>query len=513
MTTTERLPAGEVELKLAARHAAAAGALPTRYVDDLFIAGEYRPAKSAERTELVDPATGDVWGAVPVADASDVDAAVAAAARALPEWSRRGPSERAELLLAMADAIERRAEPLSITSTLENGSPLSETALAAANAAGILRYFASLADWLAQPDFRGSPNDRTVVTSVHRDPIGVCALIAPWNFPINLVLIKLAPALLAGCTVVVKPAPSTPLSVRYIIDAATEAGIPAGVVNLVTGDATVGDRLVRHPLVDKVGFTGSTSVGRQVAAACGELLRPVTLELGGKSAAVVLPDVDLDVLGSALLRSCLRNTGQTCYNSSRIVATPERYDDVVELAAAAVSAAVVGDPFDSATVFGPVATAAQRDVVRGYVRSGIREGARVATGGDVAPVFERGSWVVPTVFADVDPGMRIAREEIFGPVLSILRAADVDEAVAIANATEYGLGGIVFGQDEDYAFQVARRVDTGNIGLNFFTSNPAAPLAGRHDSGIGVEYGVEGLSQYLTLQSVHRRLGIQEASM
>ena len=503
MTTTERM----AEAELAERHAAVAASLPVRHVDDLFIDGEYRRAEGGGRSELVDPATGAAWGAVPVATPSDVDAAVAAAARAFPGWSRRAPSERARLMLAMADAIERRAEPLAATSTLENGSPVSETGLAAANGAGILRYFASLADWLEGPDLRPSPNDPSVTTSVHRDPVGVCALIAPWNFPINLMLIKLAPALLAGCTVVMKPAPSTPLSIRYIIDAAAEAGVPAGVINLVTGGGDVGDRLVRHPLVDKVAFTGSTPVGRRVAAACGELLRPVTLELGGKSTAIVLPDADLGVLGDALLRTCLRNTGQTCYISTRVVVAPERYDEVVELAAATVAAAAVGDPLDGATVFGPLATAAQRDVVRGYVRSGVEEGARVVTGGDVAPPFEHGSWAVPTVFADVDPGMRIAREEIFGPVLSVLRAADVDDAVRIANATEFGLGGVVFGEDEALAFEVARRVDTGSVGLNFFVSNPAAPLGGRHDSGIGVEYGVEGLSQYLTSQSVHRRRG------
>lgn len=304
-----------------------------------------------------------------------------------------------------------------------------------------------------------------------------------------------------------KPAPSTPLSIRIIVDAATEAGIPAGVINLVTGGGDVGDQLVRHPLIDKVAFTGSTAVGRRVAAACGELLRPVTLELGGKSTAIVLPDAELDVLGEALLRSCLRNTGQTCFVSTRVVVTAAQYDEVVELAAATVAAAVVGDPFDSATVFGPLATAAQQDTVRGYVRSGIQEGARIVTGGDVQPAFERGAWVTPTVFADVDPGMRIAREEIFGPVLSIIRAVDVDDAIAIANSTDYGLGGIVFGQDEDRAFDVARRIDTGNIGINFFAGNPAAPFAGRRDSGLGIEYGLEGLSQYLTPQSVHRRRG------
>ena len=501
MTTEQR----SAERELEQRHAAAVATLPARHVDDLFIDGEYRQAAGRERAALVDPATGAAWGSVPIAADSDVDAAVAAAAGAFGSWRMRTPTDRARLMLAMADAIERRAELLSTTSTLENGSPVAETAGVAANAAGILRYFASLAPELERPDLRISPVDPTVETSVHRDPVGVCVLIAPWNFPINLVLIKLAPALLAGCTVIIKPAPSTSLSIRVVVDAAAEAGIPAGVVNLVTGDGNVGDRLVRHPGVNKVAFTGSTPVGRRVAAACGELLRPVTLELGGKSTAIVLPDADLDLFGSALLRSCLRNTGQTCFVSARIVVTKERYNEVVELAAATVAAATVGDPFDVATVFGPLATAVQRDIVLGYIRSGIDEGARVAAGGDVAVPFDRGSWVAPTVFADVEPGMRIAREEIFGPVLSILRAEDVGDAVALANATDFGLGGIVFGGDEGRAFDVARRVDTGSIGLGFFASNPAAPFGGRRDSGLGVEYGVEGLDEYLSPQSVHRR--------
>jgi len=500
-------PSG-AELEFAARHADVAASLPTRFAADLFIDGQYREAAGAGRTELVDPATGAAWGAAPIASEADLDAAVGAAARALPAWRALRPAERARHLVAMAAAVERRAEAMSRTITIENGSPIAVTAGAAAGAASLLRYYASVADWLEQADTRVSPRDAALVTSVHRDPVGVCALIAPWNFPVNLVVIKLAPALLAGCTVVVKPAPSTPFSVRFLVDAAAEAGIPAGVVNLVTGEGETGDRLVRHPLVDKVAFTGSTPVGRRVGAACGELLRPVTLELGGKSTAIVLPDADLDVLGAALLESSLKNTGQTCFISTRVVVTPERYEDVVELAGGIVAGAAVGDPLDAETVFGPLATAAQRDRVRGYVRSGIAEGARLVTGGDVEPAFRHGAWTVPTVFADVTPGMRIAREEIFGPVLSILPATDVEDAVALANATEFGLGGIVFGRDEDRAAEVARRVDTGSIGLNFFANNPVAPLGGRRDSGLGVEFGIEGLSQYLSSQSVHRRRGV-----
>jgi aldehyde dehydrogenase (NAD+) len=441
---------------------------------------------------------------VPAAIAADVDAAVAAARAAFPGWAATSPSHRADALRRMADAIERRASALAITNSLENGSPIAETSGAAANAAGILRVFADLAVHLEEPDVRAFPSGGNE-TFVGHDPIGVCALIAPWNFPINLVVIKLAPALLAGCTVVMKPAPTTPLSIRFLLDAADEAGIPAGVVNLVTGGAETGDLLVRHPDVDKVAFTGSTPVGRRIAAICGELLRPVTLELGGKSSAIVLPDADLDAMSKVLVRSSMRNTGQTCYISTRIIATPERYREVVDMVAATIAAAAVGDPLDPTTVFGPVASFAQRDAVLGLVRSGIAQGARIVIGGDVPEPVPGGAFVAPTVFAEVTPDMRISRDEIFGPVVTVHRARSVDHAVALANDTRFGLGGIVFGADEDAAFQVARRVDTGSIGINFFASNHLAPFGGRHDSGLGVEYGWEGLAAYLTPQSVHRR--------
>jgi aldehyde dehydrogenase (NAD+) len=337
-----------------------------------------------------------------------------------------------------------------------------------------------------------------------REPLGVVLIIAPWNFPINLVMVKLAPALIAGCTVVIKPASATPLSIRHVVDAAVAAGIPAGVINLVTGDGRLGDLLVRHPGIDKVAFTGSTPVGRSIAAACGELLRPVTLELGGKSSALVLPDADLDHMASVLVRTCLRNTGQTCYISTRILAPATRYAEVVEMAAATVAAQQVGDPMDPATVFGPVAHRRQYESVLDDIRSGIDEGARVVTGGGRHTGFDRGLYVAPTVFADVSPGMRIAREEIFGPVLTILRYDDLDEGIAIANGTGFGLGGTVFSADSELALSVAARLDSGSIGVNFFASNHSAPFAGRHDSGLGVEYGREGLHAYLAPKSIHR---------
>ncbi|GAA1696349.1 aldehyde dehydrogenase family protein [Microcella alkalica] len=485
-------------------HAEAAASLPYRHVTDQFIDGAWRPSHSTATSPVIDPATGEQWGSVPVADERDVDAAVAAARSALAGWRATALALRAELLRRMADEVEARAVPLGLTNTLENGSPVAETAKAAANAASILRHFAGLASHLEHDDIRPFP-DGINETVVNRDPIGVCALIAPWNFPINLVVIKLAPALLAGCTVVMKPASPTPLSTRFLVDAAAAAGIPAGVVNFVTGDGAAGDLLVRHPGVDKVAFTGSTPVGRKIAAACGELLRPVTLELGGKSSAIVLPDADLDHLRSVLVRSCLRNTGQTCYISTRILVTPENEAAVVDLVAETIAHSPLGDPLDSSTVFGPTATAAQEATVRGYIRSGLQEGARVVAGGDLPNPAGVGTFVVPTVFADVTPEMTIAREEIFGPVITIIPVRDVEHAIEVANDTPFGLGGIVFGADEERAFEVARRVDTGSVGINFFASNHSAPFGGRHDSGMGVEYGIEGLEAYLTPQSVHRR--------
>lgn len=485
-------------------HAAAAAGLPYRHVTDHLIGGGAVDAGGAPTSPVIDPATGETWGSTPDADDRIVDAAVAAARAALPGWAACAPSERAAVLRRMADAIERRAHVLTITNTLENGSPVAETHGAAANAAGILRVFADMARHLEEPDVRAFPvgTDETLVA---RDPIGVCALIAPWNFPINLVVIKLAPALMAGCTVVLKPAPSTPLSIRFLVEAAAEAGVPAGVVNLITGGAQTGDALVRHPGVDKVAFTGSTPVGRHIAAVCGGLLRPVTLELGGKSSAIVLPDADLDALSAVLVRSCLRNTGQTCYISTRIIATPANYEAVVAMAAEVVASSPVGDPLDPGTVFGPLASVGQRDRVRGFVRRGVAEGARVVVGGDVTPPIETGAFLAPTVFAEVTADMAIAREEIFGPVLTVMPAPTVDDAVVIANDTPFGLGGIVFGADEERAFRIARRMDTGSVGVNFFASNHHAPFGGRHDSGLGVEYGIEGLSAYLAVQSVHRR--------
>ncbi len=473
---------------------------------DLFIGGQWRAASAAGRIDVVNPATEEVWASVPDADAADVDAAVRAARAALPDWRGIGAAARAEVVLRFADELAVRGEGMARVITAENGTPIAETSAAASHSAGILRYFATLADLVDAVDVRPFPNAPGSYTEVSREAVGVCALIAPWNFPLGLVMVKLAPALIAGCTVVIKPAAETPLDLRVLLEAAVAAGIPAGAINVITGGRETGSLLVQHPLVDKVAFTGSTEAGRIIAQQCGSLLRPVTLELGGKSAAILLDDVDLDYFGTMLNRTCLRNTGQTCYNSTRILAPRSRYGEIVELVAGVVASTKQGDPLELDTVYGPTVSARQRDRVEGYIALGRSEGAAVATGGG-RPAFDRGFFVQPTVFSDVDNRMRIAQEEIFGPVLVVIPFDDDSDAARIANDSQFGLGGSIFSADESRAAALARTIETGSIGVNFFGSNHAAPFGGWKDSGLGVEYGPEGLNAYLRLKSVHRRAG------
>ena len=481
--------------------------LLSEYHDDVYIDGQWVKAHSSESIDVINPATEEVWGRVADSDAEDVDRAVKAAHAAFkrPGWSDLSAAQRAEYMVKFANALEARSEKMASFITSENGTPISETKAAASHSAGILRYHATLADHVDQVDIRPYPNAPKNYTVVRREPKGVAVLIAPWNFPLTLVMVKLAPALIAGCTVVIKPASETPLDLRVLIEAAEEAGIPAGVINLLTGSRVTGGALVTHPLVAKVAFTGSTEAGKIIAEQCGRLLRPVTLELGGKSASIILPDANLTDFAAIMNRTCLRNTGQTCYNSTRILAPRSIYGDVVDLVAATVEATAIGDPFDPATVYGPSASARQRDTVERYIQIGKDEGARVVVGGGGKPDgIDRGFYVKPTVFADVDNAMRIAQEEIFGPVLVVIPFDDEADAIRLANDSSYGLGGSIFSSDPERAQKMAEQIETGSVGINFFGSNLAAPFGGWKDSGIGMEYGPEGVNAYLNLKSIHR---------
>ncbi|MFD7446247.1 aldehyde dehydrogenase [Streptomyces sp. NPDC059909] len=464
----------------------------------VYVDGAWRPSHSQERVFEINPATEDVIGSTPDGDAEDVDSAVRAARAALirSDWAGLSPVERAAYLVAMADRLDQRADQAARFVTTENGVPLTTSAQLVAAASGVLRYYASLARTFQFEERRDT-------TIVRREPIGVAGLILPWNGPLNLAYMKIAPALLAGCTVVLKPAPETSLSTAFIADAAEAAGLPAGVVNIVTGGPGTGAALVAHNGIDKVAFTGSTTAGRAIAAQCGQAMKPGTFELGGKSASVLLDDVDLDVFLPQVLDVSLAGSGQSCKLSTRILVARDRYDEVCDGLRETLSPLVVGDPFDPATDFGPLAIERQRDRVEGYIRSGLDQGAKLLMGGGRPTHLPMGYYVEPTIFMNVENSMRIAQEEIFGPVLAVIPFGNDDEAVALANDSSYGLGGAVYTTDAERGTDIARRIQTGTIGVNGYTIDPLAPFGGYKQSGIGRELGPEGLAAYLQTKSIY----------
>jgi acyl-CoA reductase-like NAD-dependent aldehyde dehydrogenase len=475
--------------------------------DRLYIGGSWRPPSSSARFTIASPSTEERIGSGPEAVEADVDAAVSAARAAFDDpagWASWDSARRAEVMEKLADELGKRAEQIAPLVSSQNGMPVStSSALETIFPQTLLRYYAGLARGLAAEEER--PGLFGGTTLVRRQPVGVCAAIVPWNFPQALAAFKYAPGLAAGCTFVIKPSPETPLDSFLLAEAAQAAGVPAGVLNIVPAGREVGAYLVSHPGVDKVAFTGSTAAGRSVAEACGRLLRPVTLELGGKSAAIILDDASLDLaaIGEKLFGSVLLNQGQACYLGTRVLAPRSRYDEVVDLLTAFSRSLTIGDPLDPATQIGPMASERQRDRVEGYIAKGKSDGARVTTGGGRPAGVSRGFYVEPTVFADVDNAWTIAQEEIFGPVLSVIGYDGDAEAVAVANDTGYGLGGSVWTSDHDRGVAVAKQVRTGTIGINGYLPDPTAPFGGVRNSGIGRELGPEGLAAYQVLQSVY----------
>jgi aldehyde dehydrogenase (NAD+) len=472
--------------------------------DNLFIGGELRPAHSATRLPVINPATEEKFAAIPDADATDVDDAVTAAARAFRDsgWAQLAPSERASYLRRLAELIEGRAEELGRLVTAQNGMPLANSIAGNGTATGrYYRYFAGLADELQPETERSGNGSRTLV---RQEPVGVAALIVPWNGPQGSIAWKLAPALAAGCTAVVKPAPETSLDSYILAELITQAGIPPGVVNIITGGRETGATLVSHPLIDKVAFTGSTAAGRKVALACAERFTRVTLELGGKSAAVLLDDVDLDSFAPFVASACAPFSGQICRALTRVLAPRSRYDEVVDVIAGAMGELTVGDPLDPDTRLGPLVAARQRDRVEGYIRSGREEGAKVVLGGGRPTGFDTGYYVEPTVFAGVGNQMRIAREEIFGPVLAVVPFDDDEDAIRLCNESDYGLGGAIFTRDADRGLALARQVQSGSVGVNHYALPIDAPFGGVKNSGIGRELGPEGLAAYLETKAIYR---------
>ncbi|MFI0258013.1 aldehyde dehydrogenase family protein [Streptomyces sp. NPDC017056] len=466
--------------------------------DAMYIDGSWRPAAGPDAIDVVNPADERVIATVPAGTAQDVDAAVRAARAALPAWARTAPAERAARLAALRDQLAARAEEIAATVTAELGAPL---AFSKAVHAGVpVAVAGSYAELAASYTFEEKIGNSTVL----HEPVGVVGAITPWNYPLHQIVAKVAPALAAGCTVVLKPAEDTPLVAQLFAECVAAAGLPPGVFNLVTGLGPVaGQALAGHPDVDLVSFTGSTAVGRKIGAIAGGAVKRCALELGGKSANVVLPSGDLGRAVGVGIANVMANSGQTCSAWTRMLVPADRYGEALELAAAAVAKYVPGDPLDGASRLGPVVSAAQRDRVRGYIERGVAEGARVVAGGPDAPEGrERGYYVRPTLFADVTPGMAIAQEEIFGPVVAVLPYADEDEAVRIANGTVYGLAGAVWAAGTDEAVAFARRLDTGQVDINGGRFNPLAPFGGYKQSGFGRELGRHGLSEYLQTKSL-----------
>lgn len=456
--------------------------------DGMYIGGAWRPAATGDTIPVVNPADEEVIAHVPAGTAADVDAAVRAARAALPAWSATPPRERAALLGAIRDGLAARQGEIAETVTAELGAPLRFSE--AVHAAVPVLVAGSYADLAATYAFEEKVGNSTV----YAEPVGVVGAITPWNYPLHQIVAKVAPALAAGCTVVLKPAEDTPLTARLFAGIVHAAGLPAGVFNLVTGLGPVaGQALAEHDGVDLVSFTGSTAVGKRIGALAGAAVKRVALELGGKSANVILPSADLAKAVNVGVANVMANSGQTCSAWTRMLVHTSRYDEAVELAAAA--AAKYGDRI------GPVVSEKQRTRVRGYIEQGVKEGARLVAGGADGP-REQGYYVRPTVFADVTPEMTIAQEEIFGPVVSLLRYEDEADAEAIANGTVYGLAGAVWAGDDAEAVAFARRLHTGQVDINGGSFNPLAPFGGYKESGVGRELGAHGLTEYLQTKSL-----------
>jgi aldehyde dehydrogenase (NAD+) len=472
--------------------------VPVAHPNAMFVGGEWVPPEGAEQLEVINPTTEEVLTALPNGTAADVDRAVAAARAAVPGWAGTSPTDRAAVLERIAGGLADRVGEAARLIATEVGSPLK---FAASVQVGlpvtVLRSYAAL---LAEYEFEERVGNSLVLC----EPVGVVAAITPWNYPLHQVVAKVAAALAAGCTVVLKPSEVAPLSAHLLAELAAAAGLPAGALNVVTGTGpAVGAPLVEHPDVDMVSFTGSTRAGHRVSQLAAGTIKRVALELGGKSANVVLADADLATAVKVGLANCFINAGQTCNAWTRMLVPGAAHDEAVALAVAGTARYQVGDPLAEGTRIGPLASAAQRDRVRGFIQRGIAEGATLACGGTAPPDgLDRGYFVRPTVFGDVRPDATIAQEEIFGPVLSVLPYADEDEAVAIANGTRYGLSGAVWSADQEHALAVARRLRTGQVDINGGRFNPLAPFGGYKHSGNGRELGRYGLEEFLELKSL-----------
>jgi aldehyde dehydrogenase (NAD+) len=462
----------------------------------IYVGGEWAGPATRRRIAVENPATQEVVAQVAEACGEDVDRAVAAATTAFPGWAAVSRSERADYLRALLDGLTARRDELAATITTEMGAPATQAkAVQVGLPLIVLKSYVDMLDAVEEPGRVGN-------SLIVHEPVGVVGAITPWNYPLHQAVAKIAAALAAGCTVVHKPSEVAPLSAYLFAEIAHEAGLPAGVYNLVTGFGPVtGAAIASHPDLDMISFTGSTRAGRQVSVLAADTVKRVALELGGKSANVVLPDADLTAAVTAGIANVLLNSGQTCTAWTRLLVPAERHQEAVDVAVAAASKYTCGDPTDLSTRLGPLVSAVARDRVHDYIARGAAEGARLVLDGRAGQP-DCGHFVGPTIFADVAPDATIAQEEIFGPVLSVIPYVDEDDAARIANATVYGLAGAVWSADTDRAIAFARRIRTGQVAINGGSFNPVAPFGGYKQSGNGRELGRHGLAEFRETKSL-----------
>jgi len=467
--------------------------------DRVFIGGEWVEPSGADPLEVVNPTTEEVLGTIPGCSQVDVDRAVDAAREAFDSWSQTPREERARCIAAIAKGLNERGDEIAATITQELGMPLKLSRIIQVGLPA--SQFASMPKLMEEVAWEEEIGNSRVL----REPVGVLGAITPWNYPLNQIAAKVAPALAAGCTVVLKPSEVTPLNAFLLTEVIEATGLPAGVFNLVTGTGpVVGEAIAAHPGVDMVSFTGSTRAGRRVSELASASVKPVAMELGGKSPNVILDDADLEKAVPDGVAKCFLNSGQTCSALTRMLVPRQRLAEAEELAKATAETFTPGDPFESSTRLGPLVSGVQRERVRGYIEKGVEEGARLITGGAEPPEgLERGFFVRPTVFSEVEAEMTIGQEEIFGPVLVIQPYEGENDAVRIANSTQYGLAGGVWSGESERAIAIARRIRTGQIEINGGAFNPLAPFGGYGQSGHGREngrYGIEELLQVKSLQ-------------
>lgn len=474
---------------------------------NLYIGGKWVAPHSTRRLEVFSPATGEKVGSAPDGDAVDVDTAVKVARESFDSgvWRSKSPAERAAVLRRAAELInERTADITGLVSAEMGASPTDVATLQQIAGTGVLNAYADAVDAYPWEEKRTGLFGETIVT---REAVGVVGAITAWNVPLFLLCNKLGPSLGAGCSIVIKPAPETPLDANLLAELFAEAGVPDGVISVVTGGLEAGQALVEHPEVDKITFTGSTAAGRHIASRCGELLKRCSLEMGGKSAAIVLEDVDLPSSIHMLVFSGLLNAGQACVAQTRVLVPRSRHDEIVDAMVETAKTFTPGVPSDPEAKMGPIITDKQRAKIEGYIEKGKAEGATVVLEGGRPEGLDSGYFVAPTIFTGVTNDMTIAREEIFGPVISVIAYDSVDEAIAIANKSDYGLAGSVWTTDIERGVEIAKQVRTGTYGINWYAIDPASPFGGFKTSGIGRENGREGLESYLEHKAILMPMG------